>query len=174
MSDTALVNGMLTILRETFEGGEPGKGTGFLDNTKADGSGNSGVFATLDALSASQASQPTALGASVASHAAHLAFHIEASVRYAKGDRGRNDWQASFEPRAVDDAGWRETRGRVRGAYDELLALARGVTEWNEDHANGLAATLAHAAYHLGAIRQIAKLATSASASQYHSGSWTR
>jgi hypothetical protein len=158
MSEKAFVEGWLDVLREACEGGRPGEGTAFLDGTKADGSGNSGLFATLDALSAEQASDPTALGTSVAAHAAHVAFYLEVTVRWAGGDRGPFDWKGSFEPRVVDEARWQATRNRVRAAYRAVVDLARKTQTWDEDAAGGLAASLAHLAYHLGAIRQIVKL----------------
>jgi hypothetical protein len=158
MSDEAFVKSWLEVLQEACEGGKPGQGTAFLDNTKADGSGNSGLFATLDSLSAARASEPTVLGTSVAAHAAHVAFHLEVGVRWAKGDRGPFDWKGSFEPRAVDEAGWKALRERVRVAYAGMAELARQTTDWDEDAAGGLAASLAHLAYHLGAIRQTLKL----------------
>ncbi|HSQ60323.1 MAG TPA: DinB family protein [Acidobacteriota bacterium] len=150
---------LLALVKETFEGGEPGKGTGFLENTKADGTGNAGVFATLDGLTAAQASAPTAMGTTIASQAAHLAFHLEVSVRWANGDRGPFDWPGSHRPGVVDEAGWEAARARVRGAYAGIVAHARGAADWDSDAVGGLAAALVHAAYHLGAIRQIRKLA---------------
>jgi hypothetical protein len=158
MSDQAFVTGLLDLLKEACEGGEPGKGTGFLENTKPDGSGNAGVFATLDGLIAAEASDPTALGTSIAGHASHLAFHLEVSVRWANGDRGPFDWKGSFAPREVDEAAWAATRARVRAAYAAMVAHARATHDWPEDEAGGLAAALVHVAYHLGAIRQIQKL----------------
>jgi hypothetical protein len=155
-----LISGVLDLLRETFEGGNPGEGTGFLDNTKADGSDNRGWFATVDALTAEQASRPTALDLSVAAHTSHAAYHLEVGVRWASGERGPFDWKGSFEPRIVNDAQWDQARLRLRKAYRDILELARRVTEWNEDNAGGLAAALAHAAYHLGAVRQLVKLAS--------------
>src|SRR5262245_46140845 len=116
MSEAAFVEGLLALLEEACEGGKPGESTGVVDNTRADGSGNGGTFATLDGLTAAQASAVTALGSSVASHAAHLAYHLEVTVRWAKGERGPFDWKGSFEPRAVDDAAWAQTRRRVRTA----------------------------------------------------------
>jgi hypothetical protein len=159
VSDQAFVAGFLNVLREAFEGGRPGQGTAFLDNTKADGSGNHGLLAALSSLSAPQASAPTVLGSSVASQASHVAFHIEATLRYVSGDRRPNDWQGSFEPRVVDDVQWQALRQRVKEAYERITALASSTSVLDEATAAGMAATLAHAAYHLGAIRQILKLA---------------
>lgn len=158
-SHPAFVDGLLHVLGEACEGGRPGAGTAFLDGTRADGSGNHGLFATLDALSAARASDPTPLGLSVAAHAAHSAYHLEVGVRWVRGDRGPFDWPGSFEPRVVDEAGWRALRERVREAYDGVVSLARGNPTWDEDAAGGLAGLLAHVVYHLGAIRQTLKLA---------------
>jgi len=47
----------------------------------------------------------------------------------------------------------------VHAAYEATVALARRQPAWDDDDDDGLAAALAHAAYHLGAMRQIAKLA---------------
>jgi hypothetical protein len=159
VSDNPFVEATLSILREACEGGEAGQGTAFLENTKADGSGNAGVFATLESLSAIEASAATALGTSIAAHAAHLAFHLEVSLRWATGDRGPFDWKGSFEPRAVDQAEWTRRCKRVRDAYNSFVAHARSPRTWNIDDAENLAAAVAHAVYHLGAIRQVQKLA---------------
>jgi hypothetical protein len=40
-----------------------------------------------------------------------------------------------------------------------MVGLAQNTSHWDTDAAGGLAAALAHVAYHLGAIRQIVKLA---------------
>lgn len=162
MADNVILSGTLGVLREILEGGEPGKGTSVIDGTKADGSGNSGLLATLDRLDATQASRPTALGLSAAAHAAHAAYYFEVALRWAKGDRSKSDWPGSFEPRAVDDAQWRATRIRLRTGYEAFVAFARSHGEWSEDDAGSLAGALAHSAYHLGAVRQVVKLATSA------------
>lgn len=159
MSDQAFVEGLLDIVKEAFEGGAPGQGTGFLENTKADGSGNAGLFATLDGLTAKQASAPTVLGASIASQAAHLAFHLEVGVRWANGDRGPFDWKGSFHPSEVDEPAWAARRARVRAAYANMITHIHAVKDWTADDAGSIGATIAHTAYHLGAIRQILKLA---------------
>jgi hypothetical protein len=158
MSDKAFLDGWLFVLHEACEGGRPGQSTAFLDGTKADGSGNNGLLATLDNLSAKQASDPTVLGLSIAAHAAHTAYHLEVGVRWSRGDRGPFDWPGSFEPRTVDEADWHTLRARVRAAYAATLALAQTTQHWDEDSAGGLAAALAHVAYHLGAVRQAVKL----------------
>ncbi|MVN89426.1 DinB family protein [Deinococcus sp. HMF7620] len=153
------LDGILDILKEAVEGGQAGKPTAFLDGTKADGSGNHGLLATLDALNAEQASREV-LGTTVAAHTAHTAYHMEVIVRWERdGDRGPFDWQGSFQPAQVDAAEWDAQRARLRAAYEALLAFTG--TQLGEpvtgDSAGGLTGGVAHVAYHLGAIRQLVK-----------------
>jgi hypothetical protein len=153
--------GLLFVLKEAVEGGPPGQPTSFLDGTKADGSGNHGLIATLERLNATQASTPTDLGLSVAAHAAHSAFHMEVIVRWEQGDRGPFDWQGSFGSGTVTPEEWSALQARVRAAYEGVVALAKlplSPEESEEDAAGGLAGGVAHVAYHLGAVRQLVKL----------------
>ncbi|WP_019588450.1 DinB family protein [Deinococcus apachensis] len=151
--------GILDILKEAVEGGTPGQGTAFLDGTAADGSGNHGLLATLEGLSAEQASQEVN-GSTVAGHAAHTAFHMEVIVRWERdGDRGPFDWKGSFRPAQVDEETWQAVQKRVRRAYEELVAFARTQADQpaNGDATGGLTGGVAHVTYHLGSIRQMAK-----------------
>jgi hypothetical protein len=157
--ENVFVNAFLDVLEEALEGGKPSQGTHFLDNTNADGSSNQGFFAALDGLNAIQASAPTVLGSSIAAHTAHSAFHIEATLRFASGDRRPNDWQSSFEPRVVDDLEWAGQRQRLKNAYSSLVTLAQNTSVWDKYSATGMMATLAHLTYHLGAVKQLVKLA---------------
>ncbi|PTA67504.1 hypothetical protein [Deinococcus arcticus] len=153
------LDGILDILRETVEGGRPGQPTAFLDGTGADGSGNHGLLATLEALNAEQASREV-LGTTVAAHTAHTAFHMEVIVRWERdSDRGPFDWQGSFQPVQVDEAGWAAQRQRVRAAYDALVAFTHSQQDQpvTGDATGGLTGGVAHVAYHLGAIRQLVK-----------------
>lgn len=153
------LEGLLDILTEAVEGGAPGQGTAFLDNTRPDGGGNAGVLATLAALSAEQASQDIG-GTSVAGQARHMALHLEVAVRWERnGDRGPFDWKGSFLPAEVDEAQWRAVQERVRLAYTELLEFSRSRLDQapDGDLTGGLAGAAAHVAYHLGAVRQMVK-----------------
>jgi len=153
------MDGLLGILREAVEGGEPGQSTAFLDGTKADGSVNHGLLATLARLGAGEASR-VVNGTSVAGQARHTALHMEVVVRWERdGDRGPFDWKGSFHPAEVSTQEWVGLQARVRQAYDELVAFARTQAELpvTGDATGGLAGAIAHVAYHLGAIRQMVK-----------------
>ena len=61
----------------------------------------------------------------------------------------------------MDAEEWTQLQGRVKQAYEALVALAQQPTDWDdaeEDAAGGVAGALAHVTYHLGAVRQLIKL----------------
>ena len=60
---------------------------------------------------------------------------------------------------ALNEEEWEALRGRVRSAYDDLVAFARtrAETEATGDATGGLTGAVAHVAYHLGSIRQMVK-----------------
>jgi hypothetical protein len=92
----------------------------------------------------------------VAGHAHHLATALEALARVMKGQPWEIDWEASWKfPEPLDEATWSALRERLRAAYADARA-GIAATEFKEEFFLPLAATLAHSAYHLGAIRQIA------------------
>ena len=91
---------------------------------------------------------------SIAGQVHHVAFHVEMSSAWLKGDRADRDWAKSWSVREVDAKEWDSLRRRIRAEYDQLV---RAVGE--EESARGEAlptviGAIAHAAYHLGAIRQ--------------------
>ena len=152
-----LLDDLQSILRETFEGGQPGQPTLFLDGTQVDGSGNHGLFATLAGLSAAQASDPTPLNLSIAAHVAHAAYYLEVGLIFMRGETpaGPFDWKESFMPGTVDDAAWHVLQLRLRAAYDEMMARAAAAEPLAVEE---LINPAVHSAYHLGAIRQAVKL----------------
>ncbi|WP_309571606.1 DinB family protein [Deinococcus sp.] len=154
------IDSILGILKEAAEGGTPGQGTAFLDGTKADGSGNHVLLATLDSVDAVQASHDVN-GTSIAGQARHAAFHLEVIVRWERdGDRGPFDWKGSFLHEQVNAAEWTTLRERVKAAYEDVMAFAgsRRDAPVDGDMTGGLAGAVAHVAYHLGAIRQMVKI----------------
>ncbi|MDO4246671.1 MAG: hypothetical protein Q4C89_11665 [Deinococcus sp.] len=98
------LDGILDILKEALEGGDPEAGTAFVENTRADGVRH-GLLPTLERLSAPQASREIH-GASIAGHARHSALHLEVLVRWERdGERGPFDWKGSFLPMQVGAEG---------------------------------------------------------------------
>ena len=109
-------------------------------------------------LSAAAASAPNAGGASIAAHADHLRYGIALLNRWARGEAEPwkdADWTASWKKGVVTEAEWRALRDDLRretDAWVEALAVPREV---KARELAWIAGSVAHLAYHLGAIRQI-------------------
>jgi hypothetical protein len=146
--------------RETFEG-EVQPGMCWI----VDGRRTSALLGTLETLSPARAFASPVPGArSVASHVAHLRFALDLTLRRLNGENPTADWPASFE--LTDDTSpgaWERLRRDLRAAYDGVLAFLEERREtppqdWPPIHLVGLTETIAHNAYHLAAIRQIAQV----------------
>jgi len=108
--------------------------------------GDDGLLASLDRLSAADASATHRGGASIAAHVDHLRYGFSLFNRWADGVSPpwpEMDWTASWRRTAASEAEWRTLREELR----------REVTRWVE--AGWVVGSVAHLAYHLGAIRQI-------------------
>ncbi|HET7460304.1 MAG TPA: hypothetical protein VFJ82_03615 [Longimicrobium sp.] len=140
-----------TVLAEAYEGPPDPSGTWFVNNAA-----DAGFFPTLDALSAEEASRAAGAGRStVAAHAGHIRFGLEVSRRWVTGDRGPFDWHQSWAVSTVDDAAWAELRAGLRQEYAAFRRAIDDVREWDESRFAGVVGNLAHAAYHLGAVKQM-------------------
>ncbi len=148
-TEPGAVDAVLTLLKETFEG-PSGPSTYFIDNDP-----KAGVFGALDALSPSDASRsPHPAAPSIAGIAHHLAFHVEMSSAWLKGDRADRDWGKSWSVREVDAKEWDALRRNVRREYETLVRAVREEPVAVGESLPTVVAAVAHAAYHLGAIRQ--------------------
>jgi hypothetical protein len=146
----ALTVSLLTrMLREAFEG-PPGPWTYFTDT----GPGN-GVFATIDALTASEVSQEGGPGhTTIAAHIQHMRSSLALSTRGLRGESTSRDRTQSWTVSVVDDAGWAALRTALRREYKSLVVAVEMHAVWDEDALGVALGAIAHAAYHLGAIRQ--------------------
>ncbi len=147
--ESPVAEAVLTLLKETFEG-PSGPSTYYIDNDP-----RAGLFGAIDALSPSEASRAArALAPSIAAHVHHVAFHAEMSSAWMRGDRRERDWKRSWSVQEVDAKEWDAERRAVRAEYEKLAGAIREVpAAVGEDLPTTLGA-LAHAAYHLGEIRQ--------------------
>jgi len=93
----------------------------------------------------------------IAGHVFHTTFYIRVLLEYMQDLRtGKTNWDESWVITTVDPGEWEKLKVDLLTAYRELLAFVDAVAQWeNEDHFGGVLATLAHCAYHLGAIRQL-------------------
>ncbi|MGO9410835.1 MAG: hypothetical protein ACLQCB_08785 [Spirochaetia bacterium] len=147
-----MVEQVLGVLSEAFEG--PRETWSYFTDTGSDG----GMFGTLEKLDAEEASR--ILGrTSIAAHVNHVIFGLLASARWIEGNRTTRKWDESWSVSAVDAASWERTKERLRAAYKDIRRAVEIYAMESEEAMAGAVGALAHAAYHLGAIRQKASFA---------------
>ena len=144
-------NGLFQFLRETFEGPPPQIGSAYLDK-------GAGLFQTLDQATAEVASASVSPGGTtIAAHCEHLRFYVMALYDLMRGAKDKVDWEQSWLVRTVTSAEWDALKERLRRAYATVTEHLQSVEAWGEAEVGDGMAILVHTAYHLGAIRQLAR-----------------
>jgi len=143
------VESVAYLLRETFEGSPEGQPSVYLDR-------GVGIFKTLADLSAEDASRDIS-DMTVAAQTEHAKFYLDRLCEFIGGRTENVNWDDSWLIETVNDAEWDALRESVKKAYEETLRCLASVEEWNELRVGMAMGLVAHTAYHLGAIRQIAK-----------------
>ena len=158
--NTSELAGTLTALLSELVDGAPESG-GYVLNR-----GDGGLLRSLDRLSASAASASTPGGATIAAHVDHLRYGLELMNRWAAGENPFRDaeWSQSWKRAEVSDAEWERLRAGLRDEAHRWLAAVGTPREVERVELNGLVGSIAHLAYHLGAIRQIDRTARGPSA----------
>jgi hypothetical protein len=151
--NTTEVGPVLARLFSELVDGAPAHGGAFILN-----SGDAGLLRSLGTLSAADASRSVNGGATIAAHAQHLRYGLSLMNRWARegGDPFADaTWDAAWKISVVDEATWNEIRAGLRSEaerWQQMLTVPRDVSD---TELAGMAASAAHLAYHLGAIRQI-------------------
>jgi hypothetical protein len=119
--------------------------------------GDAGLLASLDRLSAEAASASSEGGATIAGHVDHLRYGLSLMNRWAGGENPflDADWTAAWRTREVSEDRWRELRDGLRDEAHRWLASIGAPRDVALIELNGMIGSIAHLAYHLGAIRQI-------------------
>jgi hypothetical protein len=153
MSAEAFVHLLPTIFHELVFGSPDPKARTYVLNQ-----GDTGLLASLDRISSTDASATHGGGASIAAHVDHLRYGLMLLNRWAGGSPPPwpdMDWTASWRRNVVSESEWRSLRDELRREatrWEETLGTRRDVTEVQ---AGWMAGSVAHMGYHLGAIRQI-------------------
>lgn len=150
ISRAQFVESVAYLLRETFEGSPEGMPNAYLDR-------GVGFFVTLDSVSADQASKEF-FGTTIAAQTEHAKFYLDRLCEYIGGSTARVNWEDSWLIETVNAAEWDALRSSVKTAYENMLRCIADVANWNERQVGMAIGLVAHTAYHLGAIRQIAKV----------------
>ena len=154
MRTTDISNALSRLFSELVDGVVP-KGDAFMLN-----SGDVGLLRSLEKLTAADASRSTNDGATIAAHAQHVRYGLSLMNRWAaEGGNPFADatWDAAWKISAVDDPRWNEILSGLRQEtqrWHQALGSPRDVIEVE---LMGMIGSIAHLAYHFGAIRQISK-----------------
>jgi hypothetical protein len=143
-----------TLFAELVEG-PPQPGDAFMLN-----SGDSGLLRSLDRLSPAQASQSTNGGATIAAHAQHVRYGVSLMNQWASegGNPFANaKWDEAWKTSSVDEAQWQDIKTGLRAESERWLNAMKLPRDIAPIELAGMIGSIAHLAYHLGAIRQISK-----------------
>ncbi len=154
MIQTHDISPSLVVLFSELVDGASAPGGAFILN-----SGDAGLLRSLDNVTAAQASRALDGGATLAAHAEHLYYGLSLMNRWAaEGGDPFSDatWEAAWKTTSVDERQWADIRDRLRDVvhrWRQALSTPRQVAR---PELNGMIGSIAHLAYHLGAMRQIA------------------
>jgi hypothetical protein len=147
-------NSTAQLFNELVNGASDGGGAFILN------SGDVGLLRSLDAITAADASRSANGGATIAAHAQHVRYGLSLMNGWAAhgGNPFANArWDEAWKVSAVNEAQWQEIRDGLRGEAEHWLATLRAPRDVSDMEHTGMIASVAHLAYHLGAIRQIAR-----------------
>jgi hypothetical protein len=150
---TKVLHDSLSLLFAELTTGPPSEAAYMLNP------GDAGLLRSLDRLTSAAASSPPVAGAaSIAAHVDHLRFGLELMNRWNEGEAdpwSGADWAASWRRTTVSDEQWASLREDLRDQVRRWQAALARPREMSAVELNGVIGSVAHLAYHLGAIRQI-------------------
>ena len=130
-------------------------GGGFVLNT-----GDIGLLQSLDTLSAADASRSVNGGATIAAHTQHVRYGLSLMNQWAVdgGNPFANaKWDEAWKLSTVGETEWTAIRDGLGDEVRHWLVVLKAPREVQDVELTGMVASIAHIAYHLGAIRQIDK-----------------
>ncbi|PPA69025.1 hypothetical protein [Jeotgalibacillus proteolyticus] len=140
------------MIREAFEGPViPVKETAFTNREAS-----SGIFGVLENLSPEKASQDVN-GTTAAAHIDHIRYYIWGTNELLKTNKlPEMNWEQSWRIDSVDEAQWNKIKAELHKEYDFLMGEVEKIKSIDV-HTNEVLGSLAHSAYHLGAVKQMLK-----------------
>lgn len=151
-TDSVFHDAIVKLLIEVFEG-PPGNEAYILNP------GDPGLLRQLESISAARASvRSTPAKPPLAAHADHVLYGLSLLNRWMAGEENPwadADWNASWRVASVTEEEWRTMLSKLRHASVTWRESAAKRQDWNPVDAAGAISSVAHTAYHLGAIRQI-------------------
>lgn len=157
MSESPLTTVLAALMGELVHGSPDPAGATVMLNQ-----GDPGLLASLDRLSADAASATPTGGASIAAHVDHLRYGLSLLNRWAAGEAAPwkgADWTASWKKGDVAEPEWQALRQDFRREASGWTEALRTLRPASETELAWVAGSVAHLAYHMGAIRQIDRAA---------------
>ena len=154
MNTAEITSSLNRLFSELVEGANHPRGA-FILNT-----GDVGLLRSLEKLSAADASRSVNDGATIAAHALHLRYGLSLMNRWAtEGGNPFADatWDEAWKTSTVDEGQWKAIRTGLAEETQRWLKALGTAREVSTVELNGMIGSIAHLAYHLGAIRQINK-----------------
>ena len=151
MDTNQIATTLATLFRELIDGVP--RDPSYMLNT-----GDVGLHGSLEKLSAEDASRTSLGGASIAAHVDHLRYGLSLMNQWQSGVKNpwaNADWTASWKIAAVTDAEWDRLRRALRSETQHWLESLGTARPTDQTQLTYMIASIAHLAYHLGAVRQI-------------------
>ena len=141
--------GLSILFKETFEGMPTSEEQVYLVR-------DAGIFATLGTIDAARASVEINSN-TIAAHSEHARFYLELLDNYLNKDFRVLDFKQSWRIKFVTENEWDDLRENMSVIYRKVGETLQKNEEWQLDTITVAMGIVAHTAYHLGAIRQMAK-----------------
>jgi hypothetical protein len=151
--DTSHLAGLFATLMSELVLGSPDP----RERTYILNQGDVGLLTSLDRLTFAAVSVASG-GSSIAAHVDHLRYGLSFLNRWATAPSTTwpdADWTLSWRKVVASEAEWRTLRDELRREASEWLEVLKNARDWSDGEATVMAGSVAHLAYHLGAIRQI-------------------
>lgn len=154
-SDDNLAAALTALITELLHGAPDVTVPTFMLNR-----GDGGFIRSLERLTAAQASVASHGGGTIAGHVEHLRYGFSLLNRWAAGEDApwdTADWTTAWRTTTVDDTEWRSLVANFRREADAWLETLRSPHEYTAEELKWFLGNTAHLAYHVGAVRQIAR-----------------
>ena len=119
--------------------------------------GDRGLIGALDKITAAEASRIISGGSSIAAHVDHVTYYTSLMNRWAAGENPWKgaDWKASWRKPSVTPEEWEDSKRALSDELNKWILVLGEPRDVTNAEFSGMFASVAHLAYHLGAIRQM-------------------
>ena len=148
-----ITESIIILLTEAYPGPPDHRSTWFIDNEP-----DSGILGVLRDVTAEEASKSVDgtgnPGTTIAAHTEHLHWSL-ANMNQAMSGGEFGNWRESWDLAQANAAQWDRLRSELQKEFELLCSGLRNQTEIDPQYLTGGLALAAHAAYHLGVVRQM-------------------